>query len=53
MRAGKVKLYCLKPRYACIIIEKDSGSGFVMLDKDVCTDFVDNLLIPVADKSAI
>ena len=53
MRAGKVKLYCLKPRYACIIIEKDSGSGFVMLDKNVRTDFMDNLLIPEAYKNAI
>ena len=52
MRAGKVNLDWKKGKYEGIIIEKDSGNGFVMIDKDLHPNFVDNSPMPSHGTSA-
>jgi len=53
MRAGKVNLDWKKGKYEGIIIEKDSGAGFVTLDKDLHPNFIDNSAMPAQGESAI
>ena len=53
MRGGEVNLDWLKQGYDGILIEKDSGSGFVFLDKDSRPNFVDKSPMPAAGESAL
>ncbi len=53
MRAGKVNLDWKKGKYAGIVIEKNSGAGFVTLDKDLHPNFIDNSVMPAQGQSAI
>lgn len=53
MRGGKVNLLWKKGRYSGILIEKDSGNGFVLLDRDFTPPFVDNSPLPASGESAI
>jgi hypothetical protein len=53
MRAGKVNLDWKKGKFEGIIIEKDSGAGFVTLDKDLHPNFIDNSAMPPQGESAI
>lgn len=53
MRAGKVNLDWKKGKFEALLIEKDSGEGFVLLDKDLHPNFVDHSPLPEAGSSAI
>jgi hypothetical protein len=53
MRAGKVNLDWKKGKFEGIIIEKDSGAGFNILDKDLHPNFIDNSAMPAQGQSAI
>lgn len=53
IRAGKVNLDWKKGKFDGIVIEKDSGTGFVMLDKDLHPNFVDNSPLPAQGESVI
>ena len=53
LRGGKVNLDWKKGKFEGIMIEKDSGSGFVMLDKDLRPNFIDNSPHPAQGESAI
>jgi hypothetical protein len=53
LRAGKVNLDWKKGKFDGIIIEKDSGSGFIMLDKDLRPNFIDISPMPAQAESAI
>ncbi len=53
MRAGKVNLDWKKGKFEGIIIEKDSGAGFITLDKDLHPNFIDNSVMPLGGQSAI
>jgi hypothetical protein len=53
MRAGKVNLDWKKGKFEGIVIEKDSGNGFITLDKDLHPNFIDNSTMPVQGQSAI
>jgi hypothetical protein len=53
MRAGKVNLDWKKGKFEGIIIEKDSGAGFVTLDKDLHPNFIDNSVMPAQGQSAV
>ena len=53
MRGGKVNLVWKKANFSGIVIEKDSGEGFAMLDKDFSPDFIDNSVMPAQGESAI
>ena len=53
MRGGKVNLLWKKGRYSGILLEKDSGNGFVVLDRDFTPPFVDNSQLPASGESAI
>jgi hypothetical protein len=53
IRAGKVNLDWKKGKFDGIVIEKDSGTGFVMLDKDLHPNFIDNSPLPPQGESAI
>jgi len=53
MRGGKVNLVWKKGNFTGILIEKDSGAGFVALDKDFSPDFIDNSPMPAAGESAV
>jgi len=53
LRSGdKVTLEWAKGQYSGIYIEKDSGNGFVTLDKDFMPDYIDNSPLPAAGLSA-
>ena len=52
-RGGKVNLIWKKGKFSGILIEKDSGNGFVMLDRDFVPDFIDNSPMPERGQSAI
>jgi len=52
-RGGKVNLLWKKGKYSGILIEKDSGTGFAMLDHDFVPDFIDNSALPAQGQSAI
>ena len=52
-RGGKVNLLWKKRNFSGILIEKDSGNGFVMLDRDFVPDFIDNSPMPARGESAI
>ena len=53
MRGGQVNLLWRKGKLGGILIEKDSGVGFVTLDKDFYPDFIDNSTMPAQGQSAI
>jgi hypothetical protein len=53
MRAGKVNLDWKKGKFEGIIIEKDSGAGFITLDKDLHPNFIDNSTMPAQGESTI
>jgi hypothetical protein len=53
MRAGKVNLDWKKGKFEGIVIEKDSGAGFVTLDKDLHPNFIDNSTMPAQGQSSI
>jgi hypothetical protein len=53
MRGGVVNLLWKKGKLDGILIEKDSGDGFVTLDKDFHPDFIDNSVMPAQGQSAI
>ena len=53
MRGGKVTLDWKKGKFEGIVIEKDNGTGFVMLDKDLRPNFIDNSPLPTQGESAI
>ncbi len=54
MQSGdKVLLLWTKSRFSGILLEKDSGNGFVMLDKDFMPDYLDNSPMPAAGQTAI
>ena len=53
IRGGKVNLIWKKGQYSGILIEKDSGNGFVLLDRDFNPPFVDNSPLPASGQSAI
>lgn len=53
IRGGKVNLIWKKSGFSGIVIEKDSGKGFVTLDKDFSPDFIDNSPMPAQGESAV
>ncbi|TRX35233.1 hypothetical protein [Flavobacterium restrictum] len=53
MRGGQVNLLWKKGKFGGILIEKDSGAGFVTLDKDFHPDFIDNSTMPAQGQSAV
>ena len=53
LRGGKVNLLWKKRGFSGILIEKDNGAGFLMLDKDFSPDFIDNSAMPAQGESAI
>jgi hypothetical protein len=53
LRGGQVNLLWKKGKYGGIIIEKDSGAGFVTLDKDFHPDFIDNSPLPAQGQTAL
>ena len=53
MRGGLVNLDWKKMGYDGIVIEKDSGSGFEVLDKDMRPNFTDVTPLPPANQSAV
>jgi hypothetical protein len=53
MRGGKVNLIWRKAGFSGIVIEKDSGAGFVVIDKDFSPDFIDNSPMPAAGESTV
>jgi len=53
MNGGRVNLQWKKSTYDAIIIEKDTGSGFVFLDKDLRPNFVDTTPLPAGNESAV
>lgn len=53
IRGGVVNLVWKKGKMGGILIEKDSGNGFVTLDKDFHPDFIDNSPLPPTWQSAI
>ncbi|UPT70425.1 MAG: hypothetical protein M0D53_15260 [Flavobacterium sp. JAD_PAG50586_2] len=52
-RGGKVEIDWKKLGFNGIIIEKDSGSGFQVLDKDFRPNFTDNSPLPAVGESAV
>lgn len=52
-RGGKVEIDWKKLGFHGIIIEKDSGSGFQVLDKDLRPSFTDNSPLPAPGESAV
>ena len=53
LRGGKVNLDWKKGKFDGIVIEKDSGSGFIVLDKDLHPNFIDNSPMPSSGQSAV
>jgi hypothetical protein len=53
IRGGVVNLVWKKGKMGGILIEKDSGNGFVTLDKDFHPDFIDNSPLPPQGQSAV
>lgn len=53
MRGGRVNLDWKKGMYSGIVIEKDSGDGFVVFDKDTRPNFVDPTPLPEPGTSAV
>lgn len=52
-RGGRVNLDWKKGKFDGIVIEKDSGKGFLVLDKDLHPNFVDNSPLPASGESAV
>lgn len=52
-RGGKINLLWKKGKFSGILIEKDSGAGFVTHDKDFHPDFIDNAAMPAQGHSVI
>ena len=53
LQGGKVNLLWKKGRFTGILIAKDIGKGFAMLDRDFTPHFVDNSPMPAVGESAI
>ncbi len=53
MRGDQVNLVWKKGKMGGILIEKDSGNGFITLDKDFHPDFIDNSPMPTQGQSAV
>jgi len=53
LRGGKVNLLWKRGKFDGILIEKDSGEGFITLDKDFHPDFIDNSNMPAQGQSAL
>jgi hypothetical protein len=53
VRGGRVNLDWKKGKFDGILIEKDSGNGFLVLDKDMHPNFIDNSPLPPVGESAI
>ena len=53
MNGGNVILHWKKGIYDGIVIEKDSGNGFVVFDKDFQPSFTDPTAIPPGSQSAV
>lgn len=52
-RGGKVNILWKKGKYSGILIEKDSGNGFMALERDFVPDFIDNSPLPAQGQSAV
>lgn len=52
-RGGRVNLDWKKLGFDGILIEKDSGHGFVVLDKDLRPNFIDNSPLPADGESTV
>ncbi len=53
LRGGNVNLLWKKGKFGGILIEKDSGQGFITLDKDFHPDFIDNSPLPAPNQTAL
>jgi hypothetical protein len=53
MSGGKVIIEWKKYNYEGIVIEKDTGNGFTVLDKDIHPNFTDNSALPPQGQSAL
>jgi len=53
LNGGRVNLQWKKSTYDAIVIEKDTGSGFVFFDKDLRPNFVDPTPLPAGNESAV
>lgn len=53
MNGGFVNVYWRKGSYDGIVIEKDTGDGFVNFDKDMFPNYVDQTVIPRGNESAV
>lgn len=53
VRGTNVNLLWKKGKYGGILIEKDSGQGFITLDKDFHPDFIDNTPLPSGNETAL
>lgn len=53
MNGDKVVVEWKKGKFSGVLLEKESGSGFVVLDKDFVPDYLDNTPLPAAGQTAI
>ena len=53
MNGGLVKVFWKKGPYEGIVIEKNTGAGFVVLDKDMHPSYTDTTPLPPANQSAV
>lgn len=53
LRGGNVNLLWRKGKFGGVLIEKDSGQGFITLDKDFHPDFIDNSPLPAPNQTAL
>jgi hypothetical protein len=53
LSGDKVLVQWTKGKFSGILLEKDSGSGYVLLDKDFMPDYLDNTAMPAAGQTAI
>ncbi len=53
IRAGIVNLDWKKGNYDGIVIEKDTGNGFIKLDKSLRANYIDKSVMPPSGSSAV
>ncbi|MFA6151606.1 MAG: hypothetical protein WC716_09820 [Chitinophagaceae bacterium] len=53
LSGDKVIVQWQKGNFSGVLLEKDSGSGFVLLDKDFVPDYLDNSSLPPVGQTAI
>lgn len=53
LTGDKVIVQWQKGNFSSVLLEKDSGSGFAVLDKDFVPDYLDNAPLPPAGQTAI